>query len=125
MTGDEAELRRLEESLWRPESRLDREYVDSILAQDCVEFGRSGRCYTREDMLDISTDEFSAELPLPGFAVRLPTQDVALVTYRSEVRFGEDLMAANRCSVWRRGPDGWLLEFHQGTPVEPRRNPTT
>ncbi len=43
--------------------------------------------------------------------------DVALVTYRSEVRDGDEVVRANRSSVWRRGETGWLLEFHQGTPT--------
>lgn len=40
-----AELRRIEEALWRPQTRSDRAFMDRICAPDFVEFGRSGRVY--------------------------------------------------------------------------------
>ena len=42
------ELRGLEESLWRAETRFDRKYMDAVLAPDFAEFGRSGRRYDRD-----------------------------------------------------------------------------
>jgi ribonuclease HI len=114
---DSATLRGLEESLWRPQTRFDREYLEQILAPDFVEHGRSGRRYARQDVVDTMPVEFAARLPLPDFEVREIADDVALVTYRSEVRYGENLETANRCSIWRRSSGGWVLEFHQGTPV--------
>ena len=46
-----ASLTRLEESLWRTETRFDIELMDRTLAADFVEFGRSGRRYDREGVL--------------------------------------------------------------------------
>lgn len=62
----------------------------------------------------------AAKLPLPEFGVHLMTDEVALVTYRTEM--GVDFKeAANRSSIWRRGRDGaWKLVFHQGTPTTRR-----
>jgi hypothetical protein len=43
------QLRPLEESLWRAQTRFNREYMDNIFSPDFFEFGRSGRVYyTRE-----------------------------------------------------------------------------
>ena len=42
-----AELRRIEEALWRPETRLSPEWMDGVLAEDFVEFGASGRIHDR------------------------------------------------------------------------------
>ena len=46
---DTEELRILEESLWRHETRFDRDYLQRVLHPDFFEFGRSGRVWTRDD----------------------------------------------------------------------------
>jgi hypothetical protein len=114
---DENELRRLEESLWRGETRFDRDRMNEVLAPDFFEFGRSGRVYRREDTLDVPARPINATLPLAKFAVRLIAADVALVTYLSEVTHGEGRDVANRSSLWSRHAGGWRLRFHQGTPA--------
>jgi hypothetical protein len=43
--------------------------------------------------------------------------DVALVTFRREVRFEKCIKHANRSSLWVRDAAGWKLRFHQGTPL--------
>src|SRR6516164_7020605 len=89
LTADEHDqLRRLEESLWRPETRFDRDHMNEVLAPDFFEFGRSGRVYRREDTLDVPAQPINARLPLAKFAVRLIAADVALVTYVSHVTYG-------------------------------------
>jgi hypothetical protein len=119
MGGIENELRALEESLWRPLTRFDRSYMESVLAEGFVEFGRSGRVYSREEIISLPVGEFVTRLPLPAFAVRMVSDDVAIVTYRSEVRYVTETLRANRMSLWRRDTVlGWQLEFHQGTPAD-------
>jgi len=115
-----AELERLEESLWRAETRFDPDYMERVLAPDFCEFGRSGRVYRREDTLAVAPIPFEARFPLPEFAARLIAPDVALVTYRSEVAFGDLAEHGNRSSLWSRDNAGWTMRFHQGTalPVE-------
>jgi hypothetical protein len=112
-----ARLRTLEESLWLPESRFDREHLEAMLAVDFREYGRSGRVYGRDEILASPPIPFEATLPLPDFQARMIGSDVALVTYRSELRSGDTLETANRCSIWHHEADGWRLEFHQGTPT--------
>lgn len=113
---DEATLRELEASLWRSETRWDRSHMEAILAPDFVEFGRSGRVYSREDALALEPEPFTARLPLDAWQARLLGPDNALVTYVSEVdRNGVE--RANRSSIWSRTDDGWKLRFHQGTPA--------
>ena len=114
----EAELRRLEESLWRAVTRFDRSYMDEILAADFFEFGRSGRVWSREDVLSSPSTALNAQLPLPHFRVKMVSDEVALVTYRSRVDSNESELA-NRSSLWRTTDRGWKLIFHQGTPTRP------
>ena len=109
-------LRELEEALWRAETRFDRRFMDATLAPDFEEFGRSGRRYSRADVLETPEQPIDAALPLEGFVARLVGGNVAIVTYISEVRYdrGE---RANRTSIWRWDGERWVLEFHQGTPA--------
>src|SRR5687768_10206192 len=50
LTDEECEaLRKLEEELWREETRFDLRRMREIIAEDFFEFGMSGRFYRRED----------------------------------------------------------------------------
>lgn len=110
------ELQTLEESLWKSKTRFDRAYMDSILAEDFFEFGRSGRTYTRKECLDHSVEEIHATLPLKNFTVHEISEKVFLVTYISEVQY-EELEIGNRSSLWKKTEEGWKLKFHQGTAI--------
>lgn len=110
-------LASLEETLWRAETRFDRARMDATFAPDFVEFGRSGRRYTREDLLpDGETNPIDAtlhELTVTGI-----TDTVALVTYISQLRHPDGTEWANRSSLWHLASGRWQLRFHQGTPCE-------
>jgi hypothetical protein len=110
-------LERLEEELWREETRFDIQRMEEVLAADFFEFGRSGRFYRREDTLAIPRGPIDAVLPLSDFKARLLTQDLAQVTYNSAVTYDGRILRARRSSIWSRAPQGWVLRFHQGTPV--------
>jgi hypothetical protein len=110
-------LRRLEESLWRAETRFDAAHMERVLADDFVEFGRSGRRYSRAECLAMPYEPFVAHLPLDGLAMRELDAATVLVTYVSEVRTAGTALRANRASVWSRQGDRWRLRFHQGTPL--------
>lgn len=110
-------LYELEESLWRPETRFDDDYMDNLLTEDFFEFGRSGRTYRRDEILSVPMQEIDVDLPLKEFQTHKVAPDVVLVTYVSMVQY-EELEIGNRSSLWVRKDDGWKLQFHQGTAVE-------
>ena len=115
---DRDALERLEEELWREETRYDDRRMREVIAADFLEFGRSGRVYRREDTLAVPRQPIRAVLPLPDFAVRLLHPDVAQVTYNGAVTHGGLVLRARRSSIWSRTPGGWVLRFHQGTPYD-------
>jgi hypothetical protein len=112
------EFRDLEESLWRAETRYDRDYLESVLHPDFFEFGRSGRTWTRAETMTSEPGQIDIVLPLPDFTVAPLGADAVLLTYRSIVRH-EDLHYANRSSIWVRDGESWRIRFHQGTPFTP------
>ncbi len=78
-----AELERLELLLMDPAVRRDRERVAGLLAEDFVEFGSSGRVWTREATLELLATETYTPPAVEAFACRMISEDVALVTYRA------------------------------------------
>ena len=113
---DRDALERLEEELWRDETRFDRKRMTEVIAPDIIEFGRSGRIYTRDDSLAVSRQPIEAVIPLPDFRARLLHRDIAQVTYNSAVIYDGIVLHARRSSIWSRTASGWVLRFHQGTP---------
>jgi len=109
-------LLELEESLWRSETRFNREYMEKVLSPDFFEFGGSGRIYEREDTLSAPAQEIRATLPLKDFTAHFISEDAILVTYISEVEY-DTIEIRNRSSLWVKTPAGWQLRFHQGTPT--------
>ena len=115
---DRDTLERLEEELWREETRFDKKRMSEVIAPDFLEFGRSGRIYKREDSLAAPQQAIDAVFPLPEFGARLLHPDVAQVTYNSAVTYDGVIQRARRSSIWSRTPSGWMLRFHQGTPYD-------
>jgi hypothetical protein len=114
--ADYEELKELEESLWRPETRFNQAYLDRILAPDFFEFGRSGRIYHRAHTLTAPPQPINARLPLKNFSIHPIAENVVLVTYITEVTNSET-QVSNRSSIWIKTHTGWQIRFHQGTPV--------
>jgi hypothetical protein len=113
-------IRKLEESLWRPETRFDNSLMDKIFAPDFFEFGRSGRRFSRSELLfkEGQFKEINATLPLPQFHARYLSEDTVQVSYISEVVYEGVVERGNRSSIWSRMSGTWRLRFHQGTAVE-------
>ena len=110
---DLADLARLEEAMWRDETRCDRHWMAAHITADFVEFGASGRTYDRAEILEQSPSPIEAVLPLADYRVVALADDVALATYVSDAGGRR----ANRSSLWVHTAAGWLLRFHQGTVI--------
>ena len=117
-TSDHTKLKQLEESLWAAESRFNRQCMDRIFAADLFEFGRSGRIHSRESLLSVKGVTINARLPLEDLKIRLINENVAQVTYNSQVEYDGITESARRSSIWSFSNGEWQLRFHQGTPFD-------
>jgi hypothetical protein len=111
------ELERLELLLMDPAVRRDRERVAALLTEDFLEFGSSGRVWTRETTLELLATETYSPAVVGSFACRVLGGDVALVTYRAvrtTAATGERMVTL-RSSIWTRESGSWKMCFHQGT----------
>jgi hypothetical protein len=117
---DVQELQRLEEERLRPEVRRCPEKMAALLADDFLEFGRSGRIYDKVNILETVAQQCDGRLSLSQFSAKALAPSVALVTYWGTLRDtnGKERHAL-RSSIWTRTEKGWRLVFHQGTPMAP------
>jgi hypothetical protein len=112
----QSELKRLELTLMDPEVRRDRERVGALLAAGFVEFGSSGRVWTREQTLELLATEAYSAPQAEDFGFRLLGENVVLVTYRTLRRDAEgEQRVTLRSSIWIWELDCWRICFHQGT----------
>ena len=116
---DQAALIELEESMWRERTRFDLAFQEQRFALDFVEFGRSGRTYTREQIIRTEASPIHAKLPLPNLKVRVLDVSTVLITYDSEATYDGVVEYAHRSSIWSRTEGRWVMRFHQGTPCQP------
>jgi uncharacterized protein (TIGR02246 family) len=115
-------LLRHEQSLLDPSLRRDRNRVLELLAEDFVEFGASGRVWTRDQIVELLETEDLQPPALDAFECRILAPTVALVTYRTvrtDAQTGTRTVAL-RNSVWVEHDGKWRMRFHQGTPVTPQ-----
>jgi hypothetical protein len=114
-----SQLRRLEQSLLDSAVRHDGDRLRQLLADDFLEFGSSGRIWTRKSIIDLLASETNFRPPaIEEFQCTWLSDKVALVTYRTvrtDPKSGEQVCSSLRSSIWTRQEGEWRMRFHQGT----------
>ncbi len=113
-------LRDLELALLTASVRGSVDALDALLANEFVEFGRSGGIYNKAEIIGSLTTEIpGADPPVgTGFALKELAPDVALLTWRSICREPDGREAHSlRSSIWKQTGGRWQIVFHQGTPT--------
>lgn len=114
------QLQVLETELHRLETRQNLSRLEQLLHPDFVEFARSGRRYSRSEVLAefSAADAALAPVHAKDFELAELSHGVALLTYSSahEGPSGELHRRTLRSSLWVETKSGWQLRFHQGTP---------
>ena len=112
-------LRACEEALLDPEVRRDRARVEALLAEDFLEFGSSGRAWSREEILELLATETYQPPVMEDFSCDWLAESVALVTYKTVRVDPESGLRAVvlRNSIWIEKSGEWRVRFHQGTKV--------
>ncbi len=111
-------LQSLEEQLLRPEVRTSPACVAALLADGFVEFGSSGRVFSREESVKGLLKDSGIRWSLSDFNALQLTPDVVLVTYRAARHDDVSGSPAHslRSSLWKLTDGRWQIVFHQGTP---------
>jgi hypothetical protein len=113
------EIVELERALLRAPTRHDPDFLETVLDDDMIEFGKSGNAYDKRSIL--AALSASRGEPTPDDILEMTdirtirlAPDVVLLTYRLKPR-KEKAIPSLRSSVWKRGARHWRLMFHQGT----------
>ena len=111
---DDAELRQVIEAeleLLMPEARASQGRLESLLDDDFVEIGASGRRWEREELIAHLATSPAPDVIVADMAARRVADRIALVTY---VTVATDRRVL-RSSWWRETGGHWRCFFHQGT----------
>jgi hypothetical protein len=101
----------LETSLHKKEVRNSREKVSALIADDFVEFGKSGGIFYKADTLEgLANETIDLQITVSDFSVRELSPEVVLVTYTASMLDNDKItmVSTNRSSVWvlREGGGG-------------------
>jgi hypothetical protein len=108
----------LETALHKKSVRNSPDAVAALLADDFMEFGRSGTIYTKATIIELLKGEtVDSQVTVENFQSRELGPGVALVTYISSrpVEIHEETIRVLRSSIWKFQQDRWQMIFHQGT----------
>lgn len=109
-------IREAEVALLSSSVRHDSERLRALLSPDFAEIGRSGRRWTRAEIVASLEAEAPREVPVTSdWLFNRVAPDLVLVNYVIH----RDGAASRHCSLWQT--PGPVLRYHQGTSV-PGRN---
>lgn len=111
------DILKLEESLWIEETRFNKEYLDKVLHKDFMEFGKSGRVYRKNDILNDLEGKIHTLFPFKNLQIRRIELNSFLVTYQVEIRENNTIILTNRSSIWLKVDQDMQMIFHQGTVI--------
>jgi hypothetical protein len=113
------ELAGLEPLFHRPEMGRTRAELEKLVSDDFWEVGASGRCYSKDFVLDVLEKRLADQKPdiwqTSDFYCRKLSADVYLLTY---ALIQNHERRTRRASIWHRTADGWKCVYHQGTVVQ-------
>ena len=108
----------LEQALHKNETRQDKAKLDELLHPEFMEIGRSGKRYSRQDILK----EFATEKSLPEIEVSAAElyelrPGLVQLHYISNHKTDHAHRFTYRSSLWEFCDQRWLIRFHQGTAI--------
>ena len=93
------------------------EDASSLIADDFVEFGASGRVWTKAEVIAAMSQWQPVERIVGDFKVLELSPSVCLVTYKVIGTNRQPAPFSLRSSIWRSNGERWEIVFHQGTNV--------
>jgi ribonuclease HI len=120
---DDAEtLRGLELALARRDEAAIPGGYEGVLHSSVVEFGSSGRVWTRDEILEaLRAGPPVDAVTIEGFDAHAVRPGVYLVMFETTQTDPTTGLTSRqrRSSLWMREGDGFVLRFHQSTPIAP------
>jgi hypothetical protein len=106
----------LEQKLLDPDVRRSMQQMDALLADEFVEFGKSGRVFNKEQVIAGLQKEHKTQYEILNFKTRTLADGVVLATYYTLLNEeGGKKTQSLRSSIWKMIDGRWQIVFHQGT----------
>ena len=109
------QILQLEQLLLDPAVRRSPEKLQTMLADEFVEFASTGAAYRKGEVIEALQHESPHRRTLSQFKVVPLADDVVLATYRVTRDDPAAAVESLRCSIWKLYSGKWQLLFHQGT----------
>ncbi|TAA42564.1 nuclear transport factor 2 family protein [Pseudoxanthomonas winnipegensis] len=107
-----------ERALLTAQVRASATRLQALLAEDFVEFGASGRRYTRQDIVaELAQEADQTRYSADTFECVELAPGLVQLRYVSRREDAAGVRLARRSSLWRQEAAGWRMVFHQGTPL--------
>lgn len=91
--------------------RKSLEKLNQLIADDFIEFGSSGKIYTKQDVFAALLSESPRQFIVKDFDVKELSENIVLATYKTEEKGKKCL----RSSIWKKADEDFRMIFHQGT----------
>jgi hypothetical protein len=108
----------LEQRLAQVGRKLSAEDAFSLIAEDFLEFGASGKVWTKTEIISAMSQWVPTERIVEDFRVHELSASVCLVTYRVIGVDRQPFAFSLRSSIWRSSGKTWQIVFHHGTNVK-------
>ncbi|HAT8178957.1 TPA: GNAT family N-acetyltransferase [Legionella pneumophila] len=106
-------IHKLELSLLNQTIRQSKSKLNQLIADEFVEFGKSGKVYKKHNILDSLPFEKMRTFSVLDFEVKELSQNVILAMYKAI----ENDTVSLRSSIWKLYGNEWRIIFHQGTNI--------
>lgn len=111
-------FRELEIKLHKKEIRNSPEAVSELLANEFIEFTKSGTVLDKKKTIkNLREEKEDLQIKVEDFTTRELASNLVLITYRSTMlnpRNGTKVSSL-RSSIWKLIDGKWQMVFHQGT----------
>ncbi len=95
---------------------INRQNLESILAEDFFEYGQSGQVWDRTTTIDtLTTLTEDRQIEISDFNLTELSENVLMTRWVSYHELNKTY--ALRTSIWKKNNNQWQLFFHQGTPM--------
>jgi hypothetical protein len=112
------EILLLEEKIVDPGIKKNPSVLGQIIADDFLEFGSSGKTFTKPEVIKALADQPFAKTEISDFGIKYLAENVLLATYIAARISNNNKTFSLRSSIWMFKEGRWQIVFHQGTKSE-------
>ncbi len=114
------ELFKLEDLLLQPSIRKSTSELSNILSEEFIEFGSSGKIFSKQQIIDALQQESPIKMTIHNFEIKELAPSVILSTYQISVddKSAQPIVTSLRSSIWKLLDEKWQMIFHQGTLIK-------